>query len=61
LDDFEMLSRKLVEIACDMKIKGETDFGKTRSVNLSHYEICLLDDALHLVAAVRAIAPKGRQ
>ena len=60
MDDFKMLDAKLCEVACDMKIRGETKLEK-RPVDLSHFEICLLSDALSLVSAVRAIAPKGRQ
>ena len=61
MDDFKSLSARLVEIACDMKIKDETQPDKTRPVKLSHYELCLLIDCLHVVEAVRAVAPQGRK
>ncbi len=61
MDDFKQLSAKLVDVACDMKVKGECDWTVKREVPLSHYELCQMIDALTLVEAVRAIAPKGRQ
>lgn len=61
MDDYKVLSAKLVDVACDMKVKGETDWTHNRSVNLSHYDLCMLIDALTLVEAVRAIAPRGRK
>jgi hypothetical protein len=61
LDDFKMLSAKLVDVACDMKVKGEGDWMGKRDVPLSHYELCQIIDAITLVEAVRAVAPKGRQ
>lgn len=61
MGEFKRLSAKLVEIACEMKVADETRYDKTRPVKLTHYELCQLIDALSLVEAVRAIAPKGRQ
>lgn len=59
MDELFPLSKRLVDIACDMKIKDQTK-GEVRPVELNHWELCRLIDALHLGEAVRAICSKGR-
>ena len=60
VDELFPLSKRLVDIACDMKIKDETT-GQKRTVELSHWELCKIIDHLTLGEAVRAIQKQERQ
>ena len=56
MDTF-LLSKRLVDLACAMKIADAPPYEK-RPFDLSHGDACALIDALHLVEAVRNIVPK---
>lgn len=54
------LSKRLVAVAGDMKRNGET-MGEKRAVDLSHWELGRLIDALQLVEAVRLVQRPERK